>query len=215
MLYIYVQTIKVDKIFTHLTTLFGADPKCELNFTNELELLVSIILSAQCTDKRVNIVTPKLFARYKTIEDYANADIKELEQIIYSTGFYRNKARNIVGMARALIENHNGVIPSDIDTLTKLSGVGRKTASVFIVEWYKQPAIPVDTHVARVSKRLGLTKEHDPHKIEQDLANQLARENWASYHLKLVLFGRYNCTAKNPKCENCGIKEFCENSKNP
>ena len=207
MLYLYVQTEKVDKIFAYLATLFGEEPRCELNYTTDLELLVAIILSAQCTDKRVNMVTPKLFARYKTIQDYANADVKELENLIYSTGFYHNKAKNIIELCKSIT-----TIPSTIDELVRLPGVGRKTASVFVSEFHKTPAIAVDTHVIRVSNRLGLTKSRNPDIIERDLAAQFDRANWSKYHYYLVLFGRYHCLAKNPKCENCEIKNDCKNN---
>ena len=210
-----MQSEKVDKIFSYLRELFGESPKCELSYSNDLELLVAIILSAQCTDKRVNIVTKELFSRYKTVADFANADRAELEKLIYSTGFYRNKAKNIIALCKILDERK--VTPrdfTDVNDLAKLSGIGRKTASVFIAEYHKKPALAVDTHVMRVAKRLGLTYNTCPVKIEHDLAKILAREYWASYHLYMVLFGRYFCTAKNPKCSDCKLREFCANIKN-
>ena len=203
-----MQSQKVDTIFAYMKTLFGDEPKCELDYANAHELLISILLSAQCTDKRVNMVSPALFARYKTVEDFATADNKELESFIYSTGFYHNKAKNIIALCNVLKELDD--IPNDVESLAKLPGIGRKTASVFVAEYHKLPAIPVDTHVMRVTKRLGLTAYNDPIKIERDLAQIIARENWASYHLYLVLFGRYHCTAKNPKCDDCAIKPLCK-----
>ena len=190
--------------------MFGENPKCELDYTSDIELLVAIILSAQCTDKRVNIVTKQLFARYKTINDYAAADIGELEQMIYSTGFYHNKAKNIIALCKILRDEFGEKIPTSVEVLSKLPGIGRKTASVFMAEFHKVPALAVDTHVIRVGNRLGLTMHTDPLKIERDLAAIFDRENWGKYHLYLVLFGRYHCTAKNPKCENCPLRDLCK-----
>ena len=205
-----MQSEKVDKIFKHLAEMFGENPKCELDYTSDIELLVAIILSAQCTDKRVNIVTKQLFARYKTINDYAAADIGELEQMIYSTGFYHNKAKNIIALCKILRDEFGEKIPTSVEVLSKLPGIGRKTASVFMAEFHKVPALAVDTHVIRVGNRLGLTMHTDPLKIERDLAAIFDRENWGKYHLYLVLFGRYHCTAKNPKCENCPLRDLCK-----
>lgn len=196
-------------IFDHFQTLFGESPKCELDYTTELELLVAIILSAQCTDKRVNVVTKTLFAKYKSVTDYANADPAELEQIIYSTGFYRNKAKNIIALCKRLLAEHGGTIPTEVETLAKLPGVGRKTASVFVAEFHKIPAIAVDTHVIRVANRLGMTQSKNPAIIERDLAKLWAQPDWARWHLYMVLFGRYHCTAKNPKCDGCGVRGLC------
>ena len=207
-----MQAKDVDEVFAYLAELFGKNPRCELDYSSDIELLVSIVLSAQCTDKRVNMVTKELFTRCKTIEDYANINGEDLERIIYSTGFYRNKAKNIIALAKALKEQHNGKIPSDVESLAKLPGVGRKTASVFVAEYYKNPAIAVDTHVIRVSGRLGFTSSKNPEIIERDLMKLFNRENWARYHLYLVLFGRYNCTAKNPKCNDCKIRYQCKNT---
>ena len=195
-------------IYDYFETLFGPVPRCELNFSTDIECLVAIILSAQCTDKRVNMVTAKLFEKYRTVADYANANPAEFERDIYSTGFYRNKARNIIAMARAVLEN-GGVIPRDLDALTKLAGVGRKTASVFLVEYHKIPAVPVDTHVMRVARRLGLSNGKTPEQIERDLRALWPQTDWCRNHLYMVLFGRYYCTAKHPKCETCGIKNLC------
>jgi len=217
-----MQSEKIDKIFNYFASLFGDDPKCELKYSSDIELLVAIILSAQCTDVRVNKVTKELFKKYKTVQDFANADVKELEREIYSTGFYRNKAKNIIAMAKAvknpIFVSRSGLgvspplekgefIPRDMETLIKLPGIGRKTASVFLAEYHKIPAIAVDTHVIRVSHRLGFTKSRNPAVIERDLMAIFDRENWCKYHLYMVLFGRYHCTAKNPKCDTCLLKK--------
>jgi len=171
---------------------------------------VAIILSAQCTDIRVNIVTKELFKKYRTVQDYANANVKDLEKEIYSTGFYRNKAKNIITMAEAVISQHNGVIPNDLEELTKLAGVGRKTASVFLAEYHKLPALAVDTHVGRVARRLGLTQSNNPTVIERDLAKILDRDKWARYHLYMVLFGRYYCKSQRPLCDECALVNICQ-----
>jgi len=206
-----MQTKKIDKIFNYFEELFGNDPKCELNYSSDNQLLVAIILSAQCTDVRVNKVTATLFQKYKTINDFAQANITELEREIYSTGFFRNKAKNIIGMAKAVVEQHGGKIPLDINTLVHLSGVGRKTASVFLVEGHQIPAIPVDTHVIRVSRRLGFSTGNNPVQVERDLRKLFDEKNWCKYHLYMVLFGRYHCTAKNPKCNSCKLcGNLCE-----
>jgi endonuclease-3 len=205
-----MQTQKTNKIFAHFRSLFGDSPKCELDYKTDIDLLVAIVLSAQCTDRRVNMTTPALFARYKTVGDYAAASLPDIEKIIRPCGFYKTKSANIVKMARMVTDSHGGVIPADMDALVRLPGVGRKTASVFLAEFHGIPALAVDTHVARVSARLGLTRERDPMKIEKDLARRLDRANWRDYHLYMVLFGRYKCKALRPECAECGIKNFCE-----
>ncbi|MCL2846418.1 MAG: endonuclease III [Firmicutes bacterium] len=198
---------RIKEIFSHFEALFGPAPRCELNYTSDIELLVAIILSAQCTDKRVNMVTPILFAKYKSVEDFANADQAELEQIIYSTGFYRNKAKNIIALCKILVAR--GGIPTDIDELANLPGIGRKTGNVFLAEFHGIPAIGVDTHVIRLSNRLGFTTSQNPVVVERDLAKIWPRENWGRYHLYMVLFGRYRCKSMNPDCANCGIIKLC------
>jgi endonuclease-3 len=205
-----MQSVKTNEIMNYFRSLFGDTPKCELNFKTDIECLVAIILSAQCTDKRVNIVTKPLFQKYKTVFDYANADLGDFERTIYSTGFYRNKAKNIIQMAREVVEKHDGKIPTDFHELTNLSGVGRKTAGVYTVEFLHNPAFPVDTHVTRVSRRLGLAKALKPHAIESELKTVFEKPDWARAHLYMVLFGRYFCTAKNPKCENCVFRGRCD-----
>jgi endonuclease-3 len=186
------------------------DAHCELNYSHPLELLIATILSAQCTDKRVNMVTPELFRKYRTAADYANADPATLEQEIRTTGFYRNKVKNIQACCRKLVEKHGGEVPRTMDELTHLNGVGRKTANVALGNAFNINAgIVVDTHVARLSARLGLTKEKDPEKIEQDLMKLVPQEQWTLFSHWLIWHGRRRCTARNPDCPNCEIKKLC------
>ncbi|MDF2510374.1 MAG: endonuclease [Herbinix sp.] len=183
--------------------------RCFLNHETPWQLLIATILSAQCTDERVNIVTKDLFQKYKSVEAFAGAEQTELERDIHSTGFYHNKAKNIIACAKQLLEEHGGEVPSDIDALTKLAGVGRKTANVIRGNIYNEPSIVVDTHVKRISKRLGFTKEDDPVKIEFELMDRLPREQWILYNLQIITHGRSICMARNPKCEECFLKEEC------
>lgn len=183
--------------------------QCELNFENNYQLIVAVILSAQCTDKRVNIVTPKLFEKYPTVQDLANADIEELKDIIRSCGFYNNKSKNLIAMAKDVTNKFNGEIPSNYDDLVALAGVGRKTANVVMAVGFGKDAIAVDTHVFRVSNRLGI-KSKNPLECEKQLQKIFPKENWSELHYLLVLFGRYFCKAIKPNCENCELREFCE-----
>ncbi len=186
------------------------DAHCELDFSNPLELLVATILSAQCTDKRVNIVTKSLFQRCKTAQDYANIPIGELEEIIHSTGFYRNKAKNIQAMARSLVEQHEGEVPQTMSALHALDGVGRKTANVVLGNAFNiHEGIVVDTHVARLSRRLGLTRHSDPEKIECSLARLVSRDDWTLFSHWLIFHGRRRCAARNPDCPACELRELC------
>lgn len=185
-------------------------PHIELEYSNPLELLVATILSAQCTDKRVNLVTKNLFKKYRTAEDYANADQKTFEKEIKSTGFYRNKAKNIISAAKILVEKYGGKIPNTMEDLLTLPGVARKTANIVLAAGYGIAAgIAVDTHVKRISFRLGLTKETDPDKIERDLTAIIPKEYWITANQMLVLHGRYVCTAKNPNCTGCVLNKLC------
>jgi endonuclease-3 len=159
---------------------------------------------------RVNKVTPQLFKKYRTIADFANANPAELENEIRSTGFFRSKTKNIIACFQKIAADHNGKIPADIETLVTLPGGGRKTASVFLAEYHKIPALAVDTHVARTARRLGLTNSKNPAIIERDLCKLFNRENWCKYHLYLVLFGRYHCKAQRPQCEECGLRSVCK-----
>ena len=186
------------------------DAHCELNFSNPLELLVATILSAQCTDKRVNIVTAELFRKYRSAADYANASAADLEQEIKTTGFFRNKAKNIQACCRKLVEIHGGKVPRTMEELTHLDGVGRKTANVVLGNAFGiNVGVVVDTHVSRLSNRLGLTKQQDPEKIEQDLMNLVPREQWTLFSHWLIWHGRRRCPARNPDCANCEIKALC------
>jgi len=186
------------------------DAHCELNYSSPLELLVATILSAQCTDKRVNIVTAELFKHYRSATDYAKAPPSDLEQAIKTTGFFRNKAKNIQACCRKLIEKHGGDVPRTMEELTDLDGVGRKTANVVLGNAFGiNVGVVVDTHVARLSNRLGLTKRQDPEKIEQDLMKLVPREQWTLFSHWLIWHGRRRCTARNPDCAQCEIKKLC------
>jgi endonuclease-3 len=186
------------------------DAHCELNYTSPLELLVATILSAQCTDKRVNIVTKDLFAKYRSASDYANADLAELEKDIKTTGFFRNKARNIQACCRALVEKHRSEVPRTMDELTALGGVGRKTANVVLGNAFNiNVGVVVDTHVARLSHRLGLTRATTPGKIEEDLQKLVPRDQWCLFSHLLIWHGRRRCLARLPDCPRCEVKEIC------
>ena len=187
---------------------------CELDFRNPLELLVATILSAQCTDKRVNMVTPALFKKYRRAKDYANAPQAEVENAIRSTGFYRNKAKSIRGAMRAIAEEHNGKVPETMEALRALPGVGRKTANVVLGNAFgKNEGIVVDTHVARLSHRLGLTKQKDPEKIERDLMKLVPREHWTNWSHWLIWHGRRRCFARKPDCSQCEVFQLCPSGK--
>jgi endonuclease-3 len=185
------------------------DAACELRHTNALELLVATILSAQCTDQRVNRVTPALFAKYETAADYAKADPAQLELLIRSTGFFRNKAKAIIGLGRALVREHGGKVPGTMPELVALPGVGRKTANVLLSVWFGRPAIPVDTHVQRLAGRLELTEETDPVKIETALQKILPERDWSFASTALILHGRRVCFARNPACDICALRADC------
>lgn len=190
------------------------NPKCELNYKSDYELLVAVILSAQCTDKRVNIVTQELFKDFNTPAKMILLTQRELEEKIHSCGFYRNKAKNILSMSRDLIENYNGQVPNDKEKLQTLAGVGRKTANVVYSEAFKGDAIAVDTHVLRVSNRLGFVKSNNPNEVENALMAKFDKKDWSKLHLQLVHFGRYKCKAKTPECETCPFTEICDYYKN-
>ena len=186
------------------------DAHCELNHSNPLELLIATILSAQCTDKRVNIVTPQLFKKYPTAEAYAKARLPELEEEIKSTGFYRNKAKSITKATRNIVEKHGGKVPNTMEELIALGGVGRKTANVVLGNAFGiNTGIVVDTHVGRLSQRLGLTKEKDPVKIELALMNLVPQDQWTMFSHWLIWHGRRRCYARGPDCPNCEIKAVC------
>ncbi len=199
---------KVTKILELLLEYYGPT-HCYLDHENEWQLLIATMLSAQCTDDRVNIVTKDLFKKYTSIEAFALADLKELEKDIHSTGFYRNKAKNIIACCQKLLSLHGGVMPSDIDALTALAGVGRKTANVVRGNWFDIPSVVVDTHVKRVSNLLGLTKEEDPVKIEFDLMKIVPKEQWISVNTQMIAHGRKICVARRPQCTDCFLLPYC------
>ena len=187
------------------------DAKCSLDFQTPFELVVAVMLSAQCTDERVNLTTPALFKKCKTINDFANIDIKELEEIIHPCGFYRNKAMNIKKCAKQVLEDFGGEVPKDMDSLLTLAGVGRKSANVILLEVFGiANGIAVDTHCKRISNRIGLSKESDPSKIEQDLLKQIDKKYLKDVNHLFIWHGRYTCTARSPKCDECTIKDFCK-----
>jgi len=183
--------------------------KTQLFHHNPFELLVATILSAQCTDKQVNQVTPALFKRFKTPAEFARAPLSAIEQFIRPTGFFHNKAKNIKNCAKALLEKHEGKIPQTLEELVKLPGVGRKTANVVLGAAFGIPGIVVDTHVARISNRLGLTADKNPLKIERDLMDLIPRPGWNDFCLRLIFFGRSTCTARRPKCLSCPLEKLC------
>ncbi len=191
---------------------YGTEMMTYLHFETPWQLLFATILSAQCTDERVNMVTKDLYRKYKTIQDFADADLPELEKDIYSTGFYKNKAKNIKACAAALLERFNGEVPNDIDLLTSLPGVGRKTANVIRGNIYHEASIVVDTHVKRVSRLLGLTKETDPEKVEYALMKVLPRDQWILYNVQVIAVGRTWCISGRPKCEECILRECCKSA---
>lgn len=191
------------------------DPICELDHRSPFELLAATILSAQTTDARVNMVTPELFARFPTAFDLAAAPLPELEEIIRSTGFYQTKARNLSAMAGALVERFGGEVPAAMDDLLTLAGVGRKTANVVLSVAFDEPGLPVDTHVGRLSRRLGLTEHHDPVKVEHELGSLLPADGWGRFSLRLILHGRRVCDAKQPRCGDCVLETLCPASQLP
>jgi endonuclease-3 len=189
------------------------DATCALQHGTALELVVATILSAQCTDARVNMVTPHLFAKYRTAADYAAADPRVLEKEIQSTGFFRNKTKSIIGMAQALVERHGGEVPQTMDELTALPGVGRKTANVILGTWFKKnEGVVVDTHVHRLTRLLGLTRQDDPVKIEQDLMEIVPRADWTWFSHTLIQHGRAVCIARRPRCGDCVLNRLCPSS---
>jgi len=181
-----------------------------LHYSNPLELLVATILSAQCTDERVNQITPYLFKKYPTAKDYATADLKTLEEDIKPTGFYKNKAKHIKECCQVLVEKYHGQVPANLEVLTKLPGIGRKTANVVLGNAFDIPGIVVDTHVRRVAKRLGLTKHQDALKIEKDLMQLIPKEKWTKFSLQLTWHGRRICKARKPQCDKCPLHKWCD-----
>lgn len=200
---------KYDEIIDRVISLYTGT-KCELEYENPYQLLVAVILSAQCTDKRVNEVTKELFKVIKTPQDMMKFGIDNLKKSIYSCGFYNNKAKNIMEASADLIDKYNGEVPADFDKLVTLAGVGEKTASVVLSTAFNMPAFAVDTHVFRLSKRLGLADEKTAHDTMVTLKSRISKDRWSDGHFALVLHGRYCCYARNPNCAECKIKDCCE-----
>ncbi len=200
---------KVNKIIKGLKQYYPQDNKCYLNFSAPHELLIATILSAQCTDERVNLVTKDLFQKYKTVEDFAFANLEELSEDVKSTGFFRTKAKHIIGAMQEVLYTHGGQVPSDIELLTKLPGVGRKTANVVRSHIFHIPSIVVDTHVKRISKRLGLTENTDPVKVEFDLMEILPQSAWIDFNQQVIAHGRKICKARGENCDACFFLEIC------
>lgn len=200
---------RIDRILKLLDEHYSVEYKCYLNYETPWQLLFATILSAQCTDARVNLVTKDLFVKYPSLEAFAGADLKELEKDIHSTGFYKNKAKNIILCAKKLLEEYQGVVPKEIEKLTSLAGVGRKTANVIRGNIYHEPSVVVDTHVKRISQKLAFTKEEDPEKIEYDLMRILPEDHWILYNIQIITHGRGICTARSPQCDSCFLKEDC------
>jgi len=201
---------RTGEILEILNEHYGTEYVCYLDHETPWQLLIATILSAQCTDARVNIVTKDLFEKYQSVKDFAKADVKELEQDIKSTGFYHTKAKNIIACMKEIDEKYQGEIPSDIEALTALAGVGRKTANVIRGNIFGEPSVVVDTHVKRISNRLKFTKESSPEKIEQDLMKELPKEHWILFNIQIIAFGRSICTARNPKCKECPLTKYCK-----
>lgn len=201
---------KQDRILNTFDEMFP-DARCVLNHSNNLELLVAVMLSAQTTDESVNKLTSHLFQKYKTVDDYANASLSELESDLHSIGLYRNKAKNIKAMAVALQTRFNGVVPASHDALISLPGVGRKTANVVMAEGFGYPAIAVDTHVERISKRLGFAKPEDTVlTVEKKLMKTIPKNRWIKTHHQMIFFGRYHCKAMSPHCKECPLVDICK-----
>ena len=199
---------KVSEISSFLDEVFP-NVGCELNYNKDYELVIAVMLSAQTTDVSVNKVTPILFDKYKTLEELANASLFDVEEIIHSIGLYKNKAKKAIAIAKALVDNYGGVVPSDKNELQKLPGVGNKTAGVIRAEIFRIPDLPVDTHILRISKRLGLTnKDDDPLNTEIKLKKLFPESEWIKLHHQLIHFGRYMCTARSPQCEKCNLCAF-------
>ena len=200
---------RVEKILELLDEHYGTEKICYLDHENPWQLLIAVILSAQCTDARVNIVTGPLFERYPSAGALADADVSEVENLIHSLGFYKNKARNIILASRKIVQDFGGEVPENLEELITLPGVGRKTANVIRGNIYDEPSIVVDTHVKRISNKLGFTKETDPEKVEYALMKVLPKDHWIMYNIQIITLGRQICIARRPKCGECFLKEYC------
>lgn len=204
---------RTKEILTILDEQFGTDYKCYLNYETPWQLLAATMLSAQCTDARVNVVTAELFQKYTSPKAFAEADLGELERDIRPTGFYHNKAKNLIACMKEIHEKYQGEVPESLEDLTSLAGVGRKTANVIRGNIYHEPSVVVDTHVKRISRRLGLTLSEDPEKIEYDLMKELPKDHWILYNIQIIQFGRTICTARSPKCGECFLQKYCKEYK--
>lgn len=204
---------RIEEIIRRLVERYGGNNKTYLEHENPWQLLFATMLSAQCTDDRVNQVTRKLFKKYKDLQAFATAEQKDMEEAVHSTGFYHNKAKNIIACAKELLDKHNGEVPEDIESLTALPGVGRKTANVVRGNIYNIPSIVVDTHVKRVSKKLGITVSEDPVKAEFELMERLPESAWILWNLNIIALGREICTARKPRCEICFLNDLCKTGK--
>ena len=200
---------RVKEVLERLDNEYGKDDICYLIHEDPWQLLIAVILSAQCTDDRVNMVTPALFARYPEAKDLAQADIKDVQEIIHSVGLYKTKSANIIACSRDVVERFDGQVPSTIEELTSLAGVGRKTANVIRGNIFHDPSIVVDTHVNRISRKLGFSKSEDPVKAEQELMKTLPRDHWIRYNMQIITLGRTICKARNPKCSECFLNDVC------
>ena len=200
---------RVEKILELLDEHYGTEKICYLDHENPWQLLGAVILGAQCTDARVNIVTGPLFERYPSAGALADADVSEVENLIHSVGFYKNKARNIILASRKIVQDFGGEVPENLEELITLPGVGRKTANVIRGNIYDEPSIVVDTHVKRISNKLGFTKETDPEKVEYALMKVLPKDHWIMYNIQIITLGRQICIARRPKCGECFLKEYC------
>lgn len=203
------QKERIEKVLHALDREYGTDYICYLNHETPWQLLIAVILSAQCTDARVNIVTVDLFQKYKSPKDFAEAELKELEKDIHSLGFYHMKAKNIISCCQDLMNKFGGNVPDTMEELLSLAGVGRKTANVILGNIYDQPSIVVDTHVKRISNKLGFAKSQDPEKIEYELMKVLPKEHWILWNIQIITLGRSICVARKPKCGECFLRELC------
>lgn len=200
---------RTKEILDILDRQYGTEYVCYLNYETPWQLLAATMLSAQCTDARVNLVTKDLFQKYTSVDAFAKADLEELEQDIKPTGFYHNKAKNLIACMGAIRDRFGGEVPRSLEDLTSLAGVGRKTANVIRGNIFHDPSVVVDTHVKRISNRLGLTKNSEPEKIEQDLMKELPKDHWILFNIQIITFGREICTARSPKCGECPLTKYC------
>ena len=202
--------VRTEEILRRFDQEYGTQAICYLDHQEPWQLLIAVILSAQCTDARVNLVTPKLFTTYPSLEALSKAKLQDVERLVHSTGFYHNKSKNLIGCAAMLVEKYNSTLPSKMEELIQLPGVGRKTANVILGNIYHQPSIVVDTHVKRISRRLGFTVQSDPEKIEYELMDKLPMNHWTLYNMQVITFGRTICTAQRPKCSSCFLWDLCD-----